>query len=188
MRRPLRVVYADHSRLEHHGVATGDVTVVLMWAFELVCGGFRFLECVKFSPWGRISAPTGVAPEVLEECLHSSKGYKYRPAWLTDWGDCSASFSAGISVPFSRPSILHAGTATRGPVEPSGGHALRVGVLAKHVELHNRRCAWSPRALACVKAFRGPSTFITTLVALPQRGGVKRTMLSCPGRELWLLQ
>ena len=40
MRRPLRVVYADHSRLEHHGVAAGGVVVVLMRAFELVCGGF----------------------------------------------------------------------------------------------------------------------------------------------------
>ena len=101
--RPLRVVYADHSRLGHHGVATGDVIVVLMRAFKLVCRGFRFLECVKFPPWGRISAPASVAPEALEECLHSSKGYKYRPAWLTDWGDCSSSFLAGIGVPFSRP-------------------------------------------------------------------------------------
>ena len=40
MRRPLRVVYADHSRFEHHGVAAGDVAVMLMRAFELVCGGF----------------------------------------------------------------------------------------------------------------------------------------------------
>ena len=76
---------------------------------------------------------------------------------------------------------------------PSGRRALRLGVLAKHVELHNQRlpihfrvrpepqCARIPRALACVKAFRGPSTFITTLVALPQGGGVKRTMLPIPG-------
>ena len=40
------------------------------------------LECVKFPPWGRISAPAGVAPEALEECLYSSKGYKRRLAWL----------------------------------------------------------------------------------------------------------
>ena len=40
------------------------------------------LECVKFPPWGRVSAPAGVAPEALEECLHSSKGYKRHPAWL----------------------------------------------------------------------------------------------------------
>ena len=60
------------------------------------------LECVKFPPWGRVSAPTGVAPEALEECLHSSKGYKRRPAWLLYWGGCSASFSVGIGVPFSR--------------------------------------------------------------------------------------
>jgi hypothetical protein len=68
-----------------------------------------------------------------------------------------------------------------------------VRVLAKHVELHNRRLsihsrvrpeprrARSPRALAYVKAFRGPSTFIMTLVALPQGGGVKRTILPMPG-------
>ena len=68
VRWPLRVVYADHSRLEHQGIAAGDVTVVLMRAFELVCGGFRFLECVKLPPWGRISAPAGVAPEALEQC------------------------------------------------------------------------------------------------------------------------
>ena len=40
------------------------------------------LECMKFPPRGRVSAPAGVAPEALEECLHSSKGYKRRPAWL----------------------------------------------------------------------------------------------------------
>ena len=61
------------------------------------------------------------------------------------------------------------------------------------MEFHNRRlsihsrvwpepqCARSPRALACVKAFRGSPTFITTLVALPQVGGVKRAMLPMPG-------
>ena len=38
MRRPLRLVYADHSRLEHHGLAARDVAVVLMRAFELSCG------------------------------------------------------------------------------------------------------------------------------------------------------
>ena len=32
-----------------------------------------------------------------------------------------------------------------------------------------------------VKAFREPSTLVTTLVALPQAGGVKRTMLLMPG-------
>ena len=39
--RPLRVVYADHSRLEHYGVAAGGVAIVLMGESELVCGGFR---------------------------------------------------------------------------------------------------------------------------------------------------
>ena len=68
--RPLRVVYADHSRLEHHGAAAGDVAVVLMRAFELDL----ILECVKFPPRGRVSVPAGVGAEALEECLHSSKG------------------------------------------------------------------------------------------------------------------
>ena len=40
VRWPLRVVYADHSRLKHHGTAAGDVAVVLLRAFELVCRGF----------------------------------------------------------------------------------------------------------------------------------------------------
>ena len=35
------------------------------------------LECVKFPPWGRVSAPVGVAPEALEEWKHSSKGYEH---------------------------------------------------------------------------------------------------------------
>ena len=33
----------------------------------------------------------------------------------------------------------------------------------------------------CVKAFGEPSTFDTALVALPQGGGMKRTMLPMPG-------
>ena len=144
------------------------------------------LECVKFPMWGRVSAPAGVAPEALEECLHSSKGYKCRPAWLLYWGGRPGSFSTGISV-------FRAGAAIQSPADPSGRRALRVGVLVKHVKLHNRwlsihsrvrpepRCARSPRAPACVKVFRGPSTFITTLVALPQEGGVKRTMLPMLG-------
>ena len=40
VRWPLRVVYADHSRLEHHGGAAGDVAVVLLKAFEQACRGF----------------------------------------------------------------------------------------------------------------------------------------------------
>ena len=40
--RPLRVVYADHSRLEHHGAAAGGITTVLTGEFEMVCKGFRF--------------------------------------------------------------------------------------------------------------------------------------------------
>ena len=71
------------------------------WASPLQ--GILVLECVKFPPWGRVSAPTGVAPEALEECLYSSKGYKRCPAWLIDCGDCPASFSAGLGVPFSQP-------------------------------------------------------------------------------------
>ena len=37
---PLRVAYADHSRLEHHGAAAGHVVVVLLRAFEQACRGF----------------------------------------------------------------------------------------------------------------------------------------------------
>ena len=144
------------------------------------------LECVKFPPRGRVSAPAGVAPEALEECLHSSKGYKRRIAWLLYRGGGLASFSASIG-------IFCAGTATQTPADPAGRRALRVGVLVKHMELHNRRssihsrvrpeprCARSPRAPACMKAFRGPSTLVTALVALPQGGGVKCTMLPMPG-------
>ena len=61
------------------------------------------LECVKFPMWGRVSAPAGVAPEALEECLHSSKGYKRRSAWSIRCGDLPSSFSADLGVLFSRP-------------------------------------------------------------------------------------
>ena len=44
----------------------------------------------------------------------------------------SALLSAGLG-------IFRAGTATQCPAEPSGRHASRVGVLVKHMELHNRR-------------------------------------------------
>ena len=40
VRRPLQVVYADHSRLEYHGVVAGGVAIVLMAESELVCRGF----------------------------------------------------------------------------------------------------------------------------------------------------
>jgi len=73
------------------------------------------LECVKFPPWGCISAPAGVAPEALEECLYSSKGYKCRPAWLLHWGGRPASFSAGIGTLSAALGILSAGTATQYP-------------------------------------------------------------------------
>ena len=36
--RPLRVVYANHSHLEHHGVAVGGVAIALTGGFELDCG------------------------------------------------------------------------------------------------------------------------------------------------------
>ena len=65
--------------------------------------GVLILECVKFPSWGRVSAPAGVAPEALEECLHSSKGYKRRSAWLIRYGNRPASFSAGLGAPFNRP-------------------------------------------------------------------------------------
>ena len=68
------------------------------------------LECVKFPPWGCVIAPAGVAPEALEECLHSSKGYKRRSAWSIWCGNRPASFSAGLSV-------SRAGTAARNSVD-----------------------------------------------------------------------
>ena len=71
------------------------------------------LECVKFPPWGRVSAPVGVAPEALEECLYSSKGYKRRLAGLLYWGGRPASFSAGVGTLSAGLGILSAGTAAR---------------------------------------------------------------------------
>jgi hypothetical protein len=71
------------------------------------------LECVKFPPWGRVSAPAGVAPEVLEECLYSSKGCKHRPTLLLHWGGRPASFSAVIGTLLAALGILSAGTVTQ---------------------------------------------------------------------------
>ena len=67
----------------------------------------------EVSPWERISAPAGVSPEALEECLYSSKGYKRRPAGLLHWGGRPASFLAGISTLSAGLGILSAGTVTR---------------------------------------------------------------------------
>ena len=74
---------------------------------------FLALEHVKFPLWGRVSAPAGVAPEALEECLYSSKGYKRRPAGLLHCGGRPASFSAGIGTLSAALGILGAGTAPR---------------------------------------------------------------------------
>ena len=40
VRWPLRVAYVDHSHLEHHDAAAGDVAVGLLKAFEQACRGF----------------------------------------------------------------------------------------------------------------------------------------------------
>ena len=71
------------------------------------------LECVKFPPWRRVSAPAGVAPEALEECLYSSKGYKSRLAWLLYLGGRPASFLAGIGTLSAGLGTLCAGTVVR---------------------------------------------------------------------------
>ena len=39
--RSFQVVYADHSRLEHYGVAAGGAAIMLMGESELVCIGFQ---------------------------------------------------------------------------------------------------------------------------------------------------
>ena len=59
--------------------------------------------CVKFPPWGRVSAPADVAPEALEESLYSSKGYKHRPAGLLHWDGRPTSFFSRHRHSFSRP-------------------------------------------------------------------------------------
>ena len=61
MRRPLRVVYADHSHLEHHGAAAGDVTVVLLRPFELFRGGFDPRMC-EVSSTGARQCTRGCSP------------------------------------------------------------------------------------------------------------------------------
>ena len=141
--------------------------------------GVLILERVKFPPWGHVSAPAGVAPEALEECLLSFKGYKRRSAWLIWWGDRPASFSAGLGIPFSRLRLSRAGAAARSLIWSrydgrSGARwdlMIMRGGFVRHVELHSRRwpthsrvrseprCARSPRALARVKAFKGTLIF-----------------------------
>ena len=78
-----------------------------------MCRGLQSSNMCEVSPRGRVSAPAGVAPEALEECLYSSKGYKCRPAVLLRWGGRPASFSAGIGTLSAGLGILSAGTATR---------------------------------------------------------------------------
>ena len=64
VRRPLRVVYADHSRLEHHGAAAGDVAVVLMGALKMVCGEFGPRIC-EVSSVGARQRTRGYSPRGL---------------------------------------------------------------------------------------------------------------------------
>ena len=45
VRWPPRVLYADHSRLEHHGASAGHVGVVLLRALEQACIGFGPRMC-----------------------------------------------------------------------------------------------------------------------------------------------
>jgi len=79
--------------------------------------GCLSLELVKFSPWGRVSAPADVAPEALEEWKHSSKGYE-RSVCMVGW------VAGPLSVRFSRPRHYFcwhrhsASKATFAPCEP----------------------------------------------------------------------
>ena len=50
---------------------------------------------MKYPPWGRVSAAAGVAPEALEECEHSSKGYERRVCVVDQ-------VTLPLSIPFSR--------------------------------------------------------------------------------------
>ena len=136
--------------------------------------GCLSLELVKFSPWGRVSAPADVAPEALEEWKHSSKGYE-RSVYMVGW------VAGPLSVRFSRPRHYfswhrHSASkatfapcepiqtahrackeacSTRGIPQPGGSRFIRGYGLSR-----NR--ARSPRALARVRAIRG------TLVLLPR--------------------
>jgi len=79
--------------------------------------GVLSLEFVKLFPWGRVSAPAGVAPEALEEWEHSSKGYEHRVCTVDR-------VARPFSVRFSRPRHYFsrhrhsAGNATRIPSRP----------------------------------------------------------------------
>ena len=53
---------------------------------------------MKYPPWGRVSAPTGVAPEALEEWEHLSKGYEHNVCWLAGQQGHSAFVSAGLDI------------------------------------------------------------------------------------------
>jgi hypothetical protein len=57
VRWPLRVVYADHSRLEHYGVAAGGIAIALIGELELVCRGFRSSNVWSFLRGGASAHP-----------------------------------------------------------------------------------------------------------------------------------
>ena len=67
----------------------------------------------EVSPWERISAPAGVAPEALEESLCSSKGCERCPTGLPHWDGHLVSFLAGNDTLSAALSILRAGTTTQ---------------------------------------------------------------------------
>ena len=131
------------------------------------------LKCVKFSPWGRVSAPADVAPEALEEWKHSSKGYE-RSVCMVGW------VAGPLSVRFSRPRHYFcwhrhsASKATFAPCEPiqtahrackgafltcrtsppGGSQLIRgCGSLPRH--------ARSPRVPAHVRAITGTLVFLS---------------------------
>ena len=111
---------------------------------------------LKFPPWGRVSAPAGVAPDALEECAHSSKGYECRIC-MVDRVRQSLSFC------LSRP---------RHSFQPVLAFLSADKVIPAH---------FGPALGPCEGDQGNPWLSLTTLVALSQGGGVKRTMLPMPG-------
>src|SRR6185312_8799637 len=97
------------------------------------------LECVKFPPWGRVSAPAGVAPRPWRSVCTRPRAINVAPLGCFTGVAVQRLFQPASAFLLVGLGIFRAGAATRSPVEPSGGRALRVGVMAKHVELRNRR-------------------------------------------------
>ena len=122
------------------------------------------LKCVKFSSVGARQCTRGCSSRGLGGVFALVQGLYMSPCLVALLGWPSRvffsrhrhSFQPALAFLSAGLDVFRAGAVTQSPAEPSGRRALRVGVLVKHVEPHNRRLSIYSRVRPEPRCARSP--------------------------------